>query len=61
MADRTMSLAARRLNAGRWGPAKPIRVARELELRIDELPATERVRLATAWAKAQQEQEQWIA
>jgi hypothetical protein len=48
MSDKTVSLAARQLSAGRWGSQKPVRLARELELRVDELPEAERARLLEA-------------
>lgn len=38
----------RRRAAARWGPQRPVRLARELASRIDELPAAERDRLRKA-------------
>jgi hypothetical protein len=43
-----VSGAARQMAAQRWGSQKPVRLARELELRADELPAVERRRLLDA-------------
>ena len=40
--------AARALVARRWGPSKPVRLARELALRASELPDTERRALIDA-------------
>jgi hypothetical protein len=48
MSDTEMSEAARQLVTRRWGPQRPIRLARELALRIDELPPAERDRLHAA-------------
>jgi hypothetical protein len=48
MSDRAASVAARRLSVSRWGAQKPVRLARELELRVGELPEAERVRLLHA-------------
>jgi hypothetical protein len=42
------SAAARELAVRRWGASKPIRLARELELRAHELPDLERERLLDA-------------
>jgi hypothetical protein len=42
------SAAARELAARRWGASKPVRLARELELRAHELPPTERQQLIAA-------------
>jgi hypothetical protein len=42
------SAAARELAVHRWGASKPIRLARELELRAHELPPTERQQLIAA-------------
>jgi hypothetical protein len=44
----TSSAAARALAVRRWGASKPIRLARELELRAHELPPTERQQLIAA-------------
>ena len=38
----------RRRAAARWGPQRPVKLARELVGRIDELPAAERARLRAA-------------
>jgi len=48
MTDTATSEAARQLVAKRWGPQRPIKLARELALRVDELPASERARLRAA-------------
>ena len=59
-----MSLAARQLNESRWGSQKAMRLARELEPRVDELPADRRDRLLAALATAKRKQEQekpWTA
>jgi hypothetical protein len=49
MSDATaMTAAGRRLAAQRWGPSRPVRLARELATRIDELPTAERDRLRAA-------------
>jgi hypothetical protein len=48
MSDTQVSGAARELAAQRWGARKPIRMARELELRARELPESERLRLLAA-------------
>jgi hypothetical protein len=42
------SEAGRVLVAGRWGPQRPIKLARELAARADELPDGERLRLIEA-------------
>jgi hypothetical protein len=52
MSDTTTSEAARQLVAKRWGPQRPVRLARELVSRIDELPAAERIRLRQALENA---------
>jgi hypothetical protein len=44
----TGSAAARALAAQRWGTAKPVRLARELALRVHELPEIERRQLLDA-------------
>jgi hypothetical protein len=44
----TGGAAARELAAARWGASRPVRLARELELRAHELPDLERVRLIAA-------------
>jgi hypothetical protein len=46
--DVAASAAARALVARRWGASKPIRLARELVPRLDELPEIERRALAAA-------------
>jgi hypothetical protein len=38
----------RRRAAARWGPQRPVKLARELASRIDELPELERLRLRQA-------------
>jgi hypothetical protein len=43
-----VSVAARSLAAQRWGSSKPVRLARELALRVAELPEIERRRLLDA-------------
>jgi hypothetical protein len=43
--------AARRMAQQRWGASRPVRLARELELRAAELPEPERVRLVAALTK----------
>jgi hypothetical protein len=48
MSDTTTSGAARQLVAKRWGAQRPVRLARELAARVDELPAAERARLRAA-------------
>jgi hypothetical protein len=48
MSDTTTSEAARQLVAKRWGPQRPVKLARELVSRIEELPASERARLRAA-------------
>jgi hypothetical protein len=48
MSDTQVSGAARQLAAQRWGASKPVRMARELALRAQELPDPERVRLLDA-------------
>jgi hypothetical protein len=40
--------AARQMAARRWGASRPVRLARELELRAAELPETVRERLVDA-------------
>ena len=45
----------RQMAAQRWGSQRPIRLARELELRVAELPAVERVRLQHALAQTEEE------
>ena len=44
----TTSEAGRQLVAKRWGPQRPIRLARELSARAHELPEAERARLVAA-------------
>jgi hypothetical protein len=48
MSEATTSEAGRQLAALRWGPQRPVKLARELASRIDELPAIERARLRAA-------------
>ena len=48
MTDSAVSEAARQLVAQRWGDQRPVRLARELLPRLDELPAEERSRLLDA-------------
>lgn len=49
MSDATTATAAgRQLAAQRWGPQRPVKLARELASRIDELPAVERAKLRAA-------------
>jgi hypothetical protein len=55
MDDTQVSVAARQMAAQRWGSQRPVRLARELELRAAELPAVERVRLQHALAKTEGE------
>jgi hypothetical protein len=50
MADALASDAARLMAARRWGPRRPIRLAREVAERAAELPTAERVRLQNALA-----------
>jgi hypothetical protein len=45
MSDTQVSVAARQMAAQRWGSQKPVRLARELELRAGELPEPDRIRL----------------
>ena len=47
----TGSAAARELAAQRWGPQRPVRLARELALRAAELPEVERRQLLDALAE----------
>jgi hypothetical protein len=44
----TSSTAARALAVRRWGASRPVRLARELELRAHELPEVERRALIAA-------------
>ena len=48
MSDSAVSVAARQLSGSRWGAQRPVRLARELAERVDELPDPERVRLLNA-------------
>jgi len=48
MTDTAASEAARLLVAQRWRGQRPVRLARELMPRVDELPAAERSRLLDA-------------
>lgn len=48
MSDRAASVAARQLSSSRWGSQKPVRLARELAGRVDELPDPERTQLLNA-------------
>jgi hypothetical protein len=48
MDDTQVSVAARLMVAQRWGAQKPVRLARELTARLDELPPAERARLLEA-------------
>jgi hypothetical protein len=48
MCDAHVSGAARQMAAQRWGASRPVRLARELELRAAELPDSERIRLLAA-------------
>jgi hypothetical protein len=48
MSNALVSGAARQMAAQRWGASKPVRLARELELRASELPDLERIRLLNA-------------
>jgi len=51
MADtQTTSAAARQMAVQRWGPQRPVRLARELTLRAAELPELERRQLLEALA-----------
>jgi hypothetical protein len=43
-----VSGAARQMAARRWGSQRPVRLAKELELRASELPPAERARLLDA-------------
>jgi hypothetical protein len=52
MSDALVSGAARQMAAQRWGASKPVRLARELELRAAELPDLERIRLLDALERA---------
>jgi hypothetical protein len=47
-ANAAASAAARALVARRWGASKPVRLARELAERVDELPEIERRQLIAA-------------
>jgi hypothetical protein len=55
MGNALVSGAARQMAARRWGASKPVRLARELELRAAELPDLERVRLLNALERAASE------
>jgi hypothetical protein len=46
MDDAQVSGAARQLAVQRWGAQKPVRLARELVQRVDELPVERRALLA---------------
>jgi hypothetical protein len=46
--DPAVSAAAKQMLSKRWGYQRPVRLARELELRASELPDAERVRLLHA-------------
>jgi hypothetical protein len=48
MTDTQTSSAARQMAMVRWGPQKPIRLAKELAERASELPDSERIRLLAA-------------
>ena len=48
MSDTAATEAARQLVAKRWGSRKPVRLARELELRAHESPDAERQQLLDA-------------
>jgi hypothetical protein len=48
MDDAQVTEAARHLAAQRWGASKPVRMARELLPRLDELPEGERRQLLAA-------------
>lgn len=52
MADAAVSEAFRALSRRRWGPGRPVRLAREVAERAAELPAEERARLVDALASA---------
>jgi hypothetical protein len=52
MSNALVSGAARQMAAQRWGASKPVRLARELELRASELPDLERIRLLDALERA---------
>jgi hypothetical protein len=55
MSDAQVSVAARQMAAQRWGSQRLVRLVRELELRVAELPPSERVRLQHALAKTEGE------
>jgi hypothetical protein len=52
MSNALVSGAARQMAAQRWGASRPVRLARELELRASELPDLERIRLLNALERA---------
>jgi hypothetical protein len=55
MTDTQVSVAARQLAARRWGSQRATRLARELESRVGQLPAAERIRLLDALARLEGE------
>ena len=55
MSDTAASEAARALVAHRWGSQRPVRLARELVTRLDELPTVERAALVDALTKINKE------
>jgi hypothetical protein len=52
MADALTVNAARRMAQQRWGASRPVKLARELEQRANELPALERARLLAALTRS---------
>jgi hypothetical protein len=48
MSDTQVSVAARLMVARRWGSQRPVKLARELVPRVDELPEIERRQLIAA-------------
>jgi hypothetical protein len=47
-----VSAVMRGLAQQRWGASRPVKLARELELRVSELPALERARLLAALTRS---------
>ena len=61
MNDAQVSGAARQLVAQRWGNRRPVRLAKELVGRVDELPPAERRELLEALTALIEEQRPWTA
>jgi hypothetical protein len=55
MSDTQVSSAARQMAAQRWGASKPVRMARELANRVNELPEVERRALRDALNRGEQD------